>query len=270
MTKYSGFNMLTLGILYETVLRWVAPANRVLAYASKLIPKRLDPETGKPARVGTPDSVQVLTTQEDGSCGVYRLSGVVWHDPGLGVALYGSEGTLDLRPDPRRDPRRPARASPALAAAADPRRSCAAAGRSRPTSSPRSAASGRVTHTDFATGRPLHAVHRGRRPQLAPPGARQPAPEGVLEPEPLSARLGPRRPRRFLRKGQRVRESPTPPGSGPTTVRNDRTEVSPRRTCDHARGVLITEARSARGETCPGYGLVCHGTERFETEIQSQ
>ena len=24
MTRYSGFNMLTLGILYETVLRWVA------------------------------------------------------------------------------------------------------------------------------------------------------------------------------------------------------------------------------------------------------
>ena len=39
--------MLTLGILYETVLRWVAPANRVIAYASKLIPHRRDPELGK-------------------------------------------------------------------------------------------------------------------------------------------------------------------------------------------------------------------------------
>ena len=94
MTRYSGFNMLTLGILYETVLRWVAPANRVLAYASKMITERLDPELGKVVRVGTPDSVQVLTTQEDDSCGVYRLSGVVWHDRVLSVALYGSEGTL--------------------------------------------------------------------------------------------------------------------------------------------------------------------------------
>jgi predicted dehydrogenase len=94
MTKYSGFNMLTLGILYETVLRWVAPANRVIAYASKHIPRRLDPETGKIARVGTPDSVQVLTTQEDGSCGVYRLSGVVWHDTGLSVGLYGTKGSV--------------------------------------------------------------------------------------------------------------------------------------------------------------------------------
>ena len=47
MTRYSGFNMLTLGIVYETVLRWVAPANRVMAYASKIIPQRFDPEQGK-------------------------------------------------------------------------------------------------------------------------------------------------------------------------------------------------------------------------------
>ncbi|HEV3168311.1 MAG TPA: Gfo/Idh/MocA family oxidoreductase [Isosphaeraceae bacterium] len=94
MTKYSGFNMLNLGILYETVLRFVPPANRVLAYASKQVPIRPDPETGKKGRVGTPDSVQVITTQEDGSRGVYSLSGVVWHNTGNSIALYGSEGTL--------------------------------------------------------------------------------------------------------------------------------------------------------------------------------
>jgi predicted dehydrogenase len=94
MTRYSGFNMMTLGILYETVLRWTPAANRVLAYASKIIPQRIDPEIGKLARVGTPDSVQVLTTQEDGSCGLYRLSSVVWHKKALSVSLYGSEGTL--------------------------------------------------------------------------------------------------------------------------------------------------------------------------------
>src|SRR5579864_5661061 len=80
MTKYSGFNMLNLGILYETVLRFVAPANHVFAYASKLIPTRTDPETGTAVRAGTPDSVQVLTTQEDGSRGVYTISGVTWHN----------------------------------------------------------------------------------------------------------------------------------------------------------------------------------------------
>ncbi len=94
ITKYSGFNMLTLGIVYETVLRWVAPATRVLAYASKVVRDRFDPEQGKRTKVGTPDSVQVVTTQSDGSCGVYRFSGVVWNDTSMGVALYGDEGTL--------------------------------------------------------------------------------------------------------------------------------------------------------------------------------
>ncbi|MDR3638457.1 MAG: Gfo/Idh/MocA family oxidoreductase [Isosphaeraceae bacterium] len=94
MTKYSGFNMLTLGILFETAARWTPQVNRVFAYASKLVPVRLDPETGKPARVGTPDSVQVLTAHEGGACGTYRFSGVVCHGTGMGVALHGSDGTL--------------------------------------------------------------------------------------------------------------------------------------------------------------------------------
>ncbi len=108
MTKYSGFNMLTLGILYETVLRWVPQANRVLAYASKLIEKRLDPEKNQMGIVGNPDSVQVLTTQEDGSVGVYRLSGVLHHGPGMSVALYGSDGTIvyDLTRDEIRGAKR--------------------------------------------------------------------------------------------------------------------------------------------------------------------
>ena len=54
LTRYSGFNMLTLGIVYETVLRWVPPAKRVLAYASKIIPHRFDPEQDKKVRVGRP------------------------------------------------------------------------------------------------------------------------------------------------------------------------------------------------------------------------
>ncbi len=108
LTRYSGFNMLSLGIVYETLLRWAPPAKRVLAYATKIIPQRLDPELEKKVRVGTPDSVQVITSQEDGSSGVYRFSGVVWHENSMGVALYGSEGTLiyDLLRDEIRGARR--------------------------------------------------------------------------------------------------------------------------------------------------------------------
>jgi predicted dehydrogenase len=108
LTRYSGFNMLTLGIVYETVLRWIPPARRVLAYATKIIPQRFDPVQEKKTRVGTPDSVNAIVTQEDGSTGVYRFSGVVWHENSMGVALYGSEGTLfyDLLRDEIRGARR--------------------------------------------------------------------------------------------------------------------------------------------------------------------
>jgi predicted dehydrogenase len=94
VTKYSGFNMLNLGILHETALRWTTPPVRVYAFANKFVPRRDDPETGQRVRVGAPDSVQVISNQEDGSVGVYRVSGVLWHDRGNRIALYGSGGTL--------------------------------------------------------------------------------------------------------------------------------------------------------------------------------
>jgi predicted dehydrogenase len=150
VTKYSGFNMLNLGILHETVLRWTAPPVRVYATASKFIGRRTDSETGERVRVGTADAVQVISTQEDESVGVYRVSGVHWHDRGNTIALYGSGGTLVY--DLTRDELRGARASkPELAAMPIPddlrggwrveEDFVAAIREGRP-----------VTHTDFATG----------------------------------------------------------------------------------------------------------------------
>ncbi len=168
-TRYSGFNMLTLGIVYESVLRWVPPAARVLAYASKINRVRFDPEQGKNAKVGTPDSVQVLTTQSDSSCGVYRFSGVVWNDKSMGVALYGSEGTLiyDLLRDEIRGGKRGAAGLEPIPIPASQRGGwrveadfIAAIRGERP-----------VTHTDFATGvkymQFTEAVARSSRHQVA-------------------------------------------------------------------------------------------------------
>ncbi|MBX6313585.1 MAG: Gfo/Idh/MocA family oxidoreductase [Isosphaeraceae bacterium] len=94
VARYSGFNTLNLGILHETVLRWTPPVRRVFAYVAKHVPQRRDPETGQKVPVGTADSVQVLSVQEGNSTGVYRVSGVVWHNTGNEIALYGSAGTL--------------------------------------------------------------------------------------------------------------------------------------------------------------------------------
>jgi predicted dehydrogenase len=86
--------MLTLGILHETLLRWIAPPVRVLAQVHAFIPTRIDPASGVRRPTGTPDSVQVLTVMEDSSRGVYQLSGVTAYGQGMGVRLFGSKGYL--------------------------------------------------------------------------------------------------------------------------------------------------------------------------------
>jgi predicted dehydrogenase len=97
----SGFNMLQLGILHETLLRWVPPPVRVLAQVHAFIPTRIDPASGVRRPVGTPDSVQVLAVLENGARAVYHLSGVAPFGQSAGIHLYGSEGALhyDLTTD---------------------------------------------------------------------------------------------------------------------------------------------------------------------------
>jgi predicted dehydrogenase len=97
----SGLNMLTLGILHETLIRFVPDPVRVLAQAHAFTPQRLDPATGMPVRVGTPDSVQVLTVLENGARGIYQFSGVTRFAPGSQIHLYGSEGTLKVELAPQ-------------------------------------------------------------------------------------------------------------------------------------------------------------------------
>jgi predicted dehydrogenase len=102
-SAFSGMNMLTLGILHETLIRWVPDPVRVLAQAHAFTHQRVDPASGMLVRVGTPDSVQVLTTLETGARGIYHVSGVTRFGPGNQIHLYGSEGTLkyELAPNDR-------------------------------------------------------------------------------------------------------------------------------------------------------------------------
>ncbi len=101
--EFSGLNMLTLGILHETLIRWVPDPVRVQAQAHAFTPERVDPVRGTPVPVGTPDSVQVLTVLENGARGMYHVSGVTRFGPGSQIHLYGSEGTLkyELAPQDR-------------------------------------------------------------------------------------------------------------------------------------------------------------------------
>jgi predicted dehydrogenase len=90
----SGVNMLALGIVHETLLRWVPPPLRVLAQAHAFTAERIDPESGVRRAVGTPDSVQVLAVLENGAHVSYHISGVTPFGQGAGIHLYGTEGVL--------------------------------------------------------------------------------------------------------------------------------------------------------------------------------
>jgi predicted dehydrogenase len=90
----SGYNMLVLGIIHETLLRWAPPPVRVLAQVHAFLPARIDPQSGVRRPVGTPDSVQVLSVLESGARGSYHVSGVAPYGQSMGIELYGSEGVL--------------------------------------------------------------------------------------------------------------------------------------------------------------------------------
>jgi predicted dehydrogenase len=90
----SGFNMLTLGIVQEVLLRWVAAPVRVQAQVHAHIPSRIDPQSGVRRPVGTPDSVQVLAILADGARASYHFSGATPFGQAMGIHLYGTEGAL--------------------------------------------------------------------------------------------------------------------------------------------------------------------------------
>ncbi len=90
----SGVNMLALGILHELVIRWVPDPVRVLAQTHTFTTQRPDPASGELVAVERPDNIRILTELPGGARGLYHLSGVLHHGPGLQVHLYGTEGTL--------------------------------------------------------------------------------------------------------------------------------------------------------------------------------
>jgi predicted dehydrogenase len=114
----SGFNMLTLGILHETLLRWAPPPIAVQAQVHAHLATRIDPQSGVRRPVGTPDSVQALAILANGARATYHVSGVTPFGQAAGIRLLGCDGVLcyDLLADriqgaSRRDGLTSARAS---------------------------------------------------------------------------------------------------------------------------------------------------------------
>ena len=90
--ELSGMNVMTLGIWYEAMMRWVGPATRVSAFARTFVPMRTD-AGGVRRAVTVPDHVDVIG---DLACGAQlrmQVSQVTGLRPS-GAWLFGTEGTL--------------------------------------------------------------------------------------------------------------------------------------------------------------------------------
>lgn len=92
----SGQNVLTMGIVHETVQRWLEDEPEwLLADGTVFQTERFYPDAKEPSRVAVPDSLSVLGRfAESGARMVYHFSGVESGKPRMEFRLNGSEGSL--------------------------------------------------------------------------------------------------------------------------------------------------------------------------------
>jgi predicted dehydrogenase len=97
--ELSGFNVMSLGIWYESILRWVGHATRVAAMGKTFVKMRRDPASDALRSVRIPDHLDVLADLECGAqlhIGLSNVAGLAGDDE---LFLYGSEGTLRFASD---------------------------------------------------------------------------------------------------------------------------------------------------------------------------
>ena len=97
----SGFNILSMGIWYECIQRWLGQPVKVIATGLTAVPERPD-ATGRFQPVTVPDHVDILATYPDGAVGHMRFSAVTGFAPSIELWLFGSDGTLKFDPATRK------------------------------------------------------------------------------------------------------------------------------------------------------------------------
>ena len=93
---FSGQNIMTLGILNETVRRYAGHEKHVLANSATFTAERVDLESGSVRPVDVPDSLGVLAELENGAQAVYHLSSVARLGDGSTFEFYGTKGSFKM------------------------------------------------------------------------------------------------------------------------------------------------------------------------------
>ncbi len=149
----SGNNVMSMGIWYEAIMRWVGPMSNVFAVGQSVVPYRRDAD-GKRVAMTIPDYIDIIGNLAQGGQMRLNVTTVAGHVPDVtDILIFGTEGGLRLRQPASGDMQLAAgrRGEAGMAAVSiDP----AMSGGWRVEEEFVNAIRGQetVTHTDFATG----------------------------------------------------------------------------------------------------------------------
>jgi predicted dehydrogenase len=94
---FSGDNIMSMGIWYEAMMRWVGPAKSVMAVGQSVVRHRHD-ASGRRVSMEIPDHIDVIGAMAQGGQMRFNVSAVLGHAPDLAdVHIFGTDGTIRLR-----------------------------------------------------------------------------------------------------------------------------------------------------------------------------
>jgi predicted dehydrogenase len=95
--RFSGDNIMSMGIWYEAMMRWVGPARSVMAVGQSVVRYRHD-ATGRRVPMEIPDHIDVIGAMAQGGQMRLSISTVLGHAPDFAdVLIFGTDGTIRLR-----------------------------------------------------------------------------------------------------------------------------------------------------------------------------
>lgn len=94
--EYNGSNIMTLGIVYESLLRWFGSAEWVDAHAEVINNRAVNPETKQEVEVEVPDYLSVQLKMTNGILGSLFLNELSTQPPSSFIRIYGDKGFLHL------------------------------------------------------------------------------------------------------------------------------------------------------------------------------
>ena len=93
--ELSGYNIMQMGIWYESIMRWLGPAQTVQAITKVHVKSRKDSE-GYSQHISVPDHVEILCEMYSGPILHMHCSSVTGLSPRDAIWIYGTEGTLHI------------------------------------------------------------------------------------------------------------------------------------------------------------------------------